>query len=311
MKRLLLTITAFAASMAGVIAQTPDYNFETWAPAVTGAADDPQGWASLNALTFLGGAQSVFKDTTNPFEGTTSAKITTIKVTGFQIPNPYNPGHDLDTVGLLTIGAVSMAPPGIVTGTPFSGRPTVLSFASKYTPMAGDSAFVGIILSRWNGTSRDTVAKAMWSTGATTSSYASNNLNLEYTPSLANVQPDTLQLFISSSVFQHPGAKIGSTFYIDKLEFSGWNSVNELSGKNANTVAYPNPASSVLTFESNAEDATYIEVVDITGRTMGNYSLTNGKVTVDISVYSQGMYLYNAYTAKKVVVSRGRFEVTK
>lgn len=312
MKRLLLTVTTIAASMVSAVAQTPDYNFETWnfVP-FSSTVEDPQGWASLNALAGFGGAQSVFKETTAPFEGLASAKITTIKVTGAAIPNPYNPGSNLDTTGLLAIGAVSVAPPGIVTGAAYTGRPAVLSFASKYTPMAGDSAFVGIILSRWNGVSRDTVAKAMWSTGASTSSYATSNLNLEYTPSLAAIQPDTLQLFISSSVFKHPGAQIGSTFYIDKLEFSGWNSVNELNEKSATINAYPNPASTTLTFETTSADATYIEVMDITGRILDSYSLSNNKVTVDVTAYSQGIYLYNAYNTKKTVVSRGRFEVTK
>ena len=144
MKKILLTIATVASSFAGVMAQAaPDFSFEAWNP-VTGSttSEDPQGWASLNTLGLVGTAPSVFKETTNPAAGLATAKITTVKLVGAQISNPYIPGSSLDTAGLLAIGTIVFSPPGITYGNAFVDRPTTLSFQSMYSPMAGDSAFI-------------------------------------------------------------------------------------------------------------------------------------------------------------------------
>src|SRR3990172_7805906 len=99
MKKLILTISAISSLVIGAMAQ-PDFGFEAWTNVPFGSIQDPNGWASLNALVSFGGTQSVFKETTAPFAGTASAQITTVKVTGAAIPNPYAPGN-LDTAGFL------------------------------------------------------------------------------------------------------------------------------------------------------------------------------------------------------------------
>lgn len=313
MKKLLLTTTAMAATFAGLMAQTvPDFNFETWAnvPFST-TIQDPQGWASLNVLNvFTATPLSVFKETTAPAEGSTTVKITTIKISGAAIPNPYQAG-DLDTAGLLTIGQIVTTPsPGIKYGFNYTWRPTVLSFQSKYTPMAGDSAFVHALLTRWNGSGRDTIAWGTYSTGTATTSYALNSLNMTFDPAFSTVSPDSQQVFISSSIFRHNGAKIGSTFYIDDMEWTGWNSVNDLAGAEGTVTVYPNPATTEITFSSTA-DITSIEIADISGRVVGTYPAVNNKVIVATEGFAPGMYVYSIKDANKVIISRNRFEVTK
>lgn len=311
MKKILLTISAVASSVIGVMAQSPDFSFETWNNVqFSTTIQDPQGWASLNTLNvFTATPKSVFKETTSPFGGTASAKITTVKVTGALIPNPYQSG-DIDTAGLLTIGQIVASPPSIKYGYNYTWRSQVLSFQSMYTPMAGDSAFVLATLTKWNGTSRDTIASGKYATGAATTSYSLNSITLTYDPAFAAVVPDSEQIFISSSIYNHDGAKIGSTFYIDDIAWSGYNSTDDINGSVNKVFVYPNPATNNISITSSIDAAT-IRITDITGRLLGNYSMTDNKTNIQTSTFAAGIYIYSVLDQKKNVVNRGRFEITK
>jgi hypothetical protein len=292
--------------------KNPDFSFETWNNVqFSQTIQDPQGWSSLNTLNvFTATPQSVFKETTAPASGGASAKITTVQVLGAAIPNPYQPGN-LDTAGLLAIGHIVTAPsPGIVYGYNYTWRPSILSFQSKYTPVGNDSAFVVVLLTKWNGSGRDTIAHGRYATGATTTAYSLNSISLTFNPSFTSVFPDSEQVFISSSVYDHDGAQLGSTFYIDDLQWSGWNSVDDISGVSNNVLVYPNPATNVINFNSSI-DVSSIEVNDIAGRLIGTYATINNKAFVETLNYKPGIYVYNIYDRNKRIVSRGRFEVTK
>lgn len=311
MKKILLTISAVASSVIGAMAQSPDFSFETWNNVqFSTTIQDPQGWASLNTLNvFTATPKSVFKETTSPFGGTASAKITTVKVTGALIPNPYQSG-DIDTAGLLTIGQIVASPPSIKYGYNYTWRSQVLSFQSMYTPMAGDSAFVLATLTKWNGSSRDTIASGKYATGAATTSYSLNSITLTYDPAFAAVVPDSEQIFISSSIYNHDGAKIGSTFYIDDIAWSGYNSTDDINGSVNNVFVYPNPATNNISITSSIDAAT-IRITDITGRLLGNYSMTDNKTNIQTSTFAAGIYIYSVLDKKKNVLNRGRFEITK
>ena len=129
MKKIIFTFSVILASISGAKAQAPDFNFESWANVQFGTLQDPTGWASLNTLNVVGTAQSLFKETVTPFAGIASAKITTVKVVGASIPNPYT-GGNLDTAGVLAIGKVNLSPPGFNYGYTYAWRPAVLSSES-------------------------------------------------------------------------------------------------------------------------------------------------------------------------------------
>lgn len=310
MKKLLLTISVFVSSVIISTAQSPDFDFETWNNVINSTTvQDPQGWASLNTLINFGGTQSVFKETTTPFEGTASAKITTVKVTGAAIPNPYGTGN-LDTAGLLVIGKVNISPAGIKYGYNYAWRPAVLSFQSKYTPMAGDSAFVLAYLTKWSVNHRDTIASGKFHTGTSTTAYSLNSLTLVYNPTFANVMPDSEQIYISSSIYSHHGAKIGSAFYIDALVWSGYNSINNINGLECNVSVYPNPATNNITLTCTI-DVSVIEINDITGRLVGSFSMTDNKINIETSAFAPGVYLYNMLNREKKMINRGKFVIVK
>ena len=310
MKKLTLLIFISVLSFTIALAQNPDFNFEVWNNVPFGTIQDPQGWASLNALSTFGGAQSVFKEISSPFAGTASAKITTIKVTGTTIPNPYTSGN-LDTAGLLVIGAISISPPGINYGYNYTTRSLILSFQSKYTPIQGDSAFVFAYLTKWNGTSRDTIASGKYETGENTSNYALNSLTMNYNPNFANIVPDSERVLISSSIYSHFGAKIGSAFYIDDMAWSGINSVNDINASYNNMAVFPNPASNFITFSSAAAECSTIQIFDITGRSLGAYAMHNNKTSIQTTEYSPGFYSFCGLNQKNIIISRGRFEIIK
>lgn len=315
MKKIVLSALALVAlALNGWSQVAPDFGFEAWTntPFST-TVQDPNGWASFNALTLLGSPQSVFKETAAPYAGSASCQVTTVKISGAAIPNPFRPGQNFDTAGIVGVGKISITPsPSIKFGyTIPSGisRPAMLNFACKYTPMAGDSAFVAAYVTRYNGTSRDTIASGQYGTGAASTTYSANSLTLNYNPAFSTVWGDTILVFASSSIFRSAGAKVGSTFYIDGLSWSGYNSINEIENS-GNVSVYPNPASSNVNFVSS-KDASLVEVMDITGRKMGVFSMSNNKVSIETSQFKAGMYIYQVVGDKNEVINRGKFEVTK
>ena len=54
-----------------------------------------------------------------------------------------------------------------------------------------------------------------------------------------------------------------------------------------------------------------MEVLDITGRRVGLYSMIGNALTIETSSFSSGMYIYNVLNDKQEVINRGKFEVTK
>lgn len=307
MKKIILSaITMLAFSLTN---SAQDLLFENWTniPFSLTIAD-PNGWASLNTLTLVGTSQSVFKETTAPNQGLVSAKIQTVKVFGASIPNPYTTGN-IDTAGILVMGTVNASPPSLSYGKPLSGRPATLSFTSKYSPMAGDSAFVLVYLTKFNGSSRDTIAQGKYATGSATSAFEANSIIINYDLAFSSVWADTALVFASSSIYNHPGAKIGSTFYIDAMSWAGYSGINE--NANLGSIAvFPNPASSVVNFQSSVS-ADAVEILDIIGRKIGSYLMTANNVAVSTSDFAPGIYMYTVLNTKREVINRGKFEVTK
>ena len=312
MKKLILSITAVIALATSAMAQAPDFGFETWANISITSVQDPVGWASLNALSAVTATPlSVSKETTAPYAGAITCKITTVQVTVASIPNPFRPGKNFDTAGIVGVGKIAIAASiSMKFGNSISGRPAVLSFASKYTPMAGDSGFVAAYLTHYNTSlsKRDTIARGEYATGATTASYSVNSITMSYDPAYSTVLADTMLVFGSSSIYRHAGAKVGSVFYLDGLAWSGYNSINELNNKGSVSV-YPNPAVNNVTF-SSTEDANSVQIMDLTGRVVGNYNMTGNKLTIGTTGFAPGIYIYNVVSEKQVI-NRGKFEVSK
>ena len=321
MKKLILSAFAIIAfAFNGTAQVASDLSFENWTVinVAFGPMEDPNGWASFNLLnsSFTGSMPiTVFKETTGTIPaGLIAAKIVTEVIPStILIPNPFTPGQNFDTVGFVATGKIVLgSPPSMKLGNILPAgvvRPSTLSFSSKYTPVASDSAFVLAYLTRYNGASRDTIAEGQYATNASTSAFALNSLTMNYDPAFSTIWADSMVIVASSSVFKRPGAQRGSTFWVDNFVWSGYNSINDIS-KPSSISIFPNPATNNISFTSKV-NADAVEVLDITGRRVGVYSMIGNALTIETSSFSSGMYIYNVLNDKQEVINRGKFEVTK
>lgn len=84
--------------------------------------------------------------------------------------------------------------------------------------------------------------------------------------------------------------------------------------ENSNNVAfasYPNPASSLITFEMPASKTASLIIYDITGKVIFNQNIdaNSGIYNLDLSSYQSGMYIYNIVSGN--ASSTGKFSVVK
>jgi hypothetical protein len=308
MKKQVLSLFAIVALAVTAYAQ-PNAGFETWSSSL-GEDIQPTGWVSYNVFT----AALIDPGNTNPtsvtqapspnnYQGTYSAKITTIDL----VTNP-NSATIPNRGSYLMAGSVSFTSPYLHAGYIQTNRPQTFTYAAKYTPVGGDSAFAMVMLSKWNGISRDTIAIGYDYMPVAISAYQNRTVNLIYNSSFNNVFPDTGQIFFSASA---PfGSQVGSALWVDALAFSGWNSIDESSLANGVDV-YPNPSSTITNFDVVSEEAYQVVITDMTGREVNRLVISNKKAKLDSYLLAAGTYTYSVITKENEVMSRGKFAVAQ
>lgn len=304
MKKLLLTITA-TASIVAASAQgnIPNSGFESWTNA--GTYEDPASWTTFNVLSgaiFGSNPVSVYKDTT-PHSGNYAVRITSVGLTS----NPA-PGDIPDTVGVIFTGAFNFITQDVDFGYLFTSRPQDINWWSKYTPAAGgDSGFVLCVLTNWNGTSTDTIA---WG-GATINSEANwtqHSATLYYNPAVSpDSFPDTCIILCSATDDMY--LRAGSTLWIDDMSFSGWVGLDETPAQREEVAVFPNPATDNVTFTVNNDNASRVQIYDMTGRMISDEMFTGRRVQLSTEELASGMYTYTIVDAKNQTMNRGKFTV--
>lgn len=310
MKKQLLSLFAVAALAITASAQ-PNSGFETWST-TAGEDQQPTGWVSYNVFTsFL-----VDPSNTNPtsvtqapspnnYLGTYSAKITTVQL----VTNPASATLP-STAGILMAGSVTAVSPYIRAGFAYASRPQTMSYAAKYNPANGDSAYAFMLLTKWNTLtmSRDTVAAGYDLIPATIPAYQVRTIAMTYDPALSTVIPDTCQIFFSSSMVANP--QVGSELWVDAVQFSGYVGVNE-STLNTGVNVYPNPSSTVTNFTFTSDEAFQVVISDVTGREVNRLMITNKNAKLNSSMMAAGTYTYSVITKENEVMSRGKFSVAQ
>ncbi len=84
--------------------------------------------------------------------------------------------------------------------------------------------------------------------------------------------------------------------------------INEVS-QSGNTVVYPNPCNTQITFKCSAPDAKQVSVFDIAGRQLSTQEIKNGLLNLNTSAFSNGMYFYKISDISGNVLDRGKFLV--
>lgn len=309
MKKTLLSIFSVAVLALTASAQIPNAGFETWGTTV-GEDQQPTGWVSYNVFT----ASLIDPGNTNPtsvfqapspnnYQGTYSAKIVTVDlVTNPSATTIPNRG------GFLMVGSISFVAPYLYSGYQYTARPNTFSYAAKYTPSGLDTGICLVALTHWNGSSRDTIAYGIDYLPVAVSSYAVRTMNLIYNASFNTTSPDSAIIYFSASSLVAPQA--GSALWVDALEFTGWNGVNESSISQGVDI-YPNPSSTITNFDVVAENAYEVVVYDMNGREVNRTPIIAKNGRVNSAELAAGIYTYSIVTKENEVISRGKFAVAQ
>ncbi|MBN2892028.1 MAG: T9SS type A sorting domain-containing protein [Bacteroidales bacterium] len=182
-------------------------NFENWIDLGTNG-DSLVKWNS--AIWYDAGVFGMIRipfaeQSTDAFQGDYAAKLETKEesFTGMILPGIIQLGKfDLEGDGMPIYG-----------GVPFSERPLGLSVFAKYFPADNDTAFVMAYLTKYNGTSTDTIGLTFYPLTDIIPDYTELLMPIIYESEDA---PDTLNIVIIST---NPlNMKVGSTMYVDSLQ---------------------------------------------------------------------------------------------
>jgi len=183
----------------------PNAGFESWID--YGDYDNPQYWDTpneeLSSIPFFG--TTVVTKSTDHNTGLYSARLESKDVTLVgEIPG-------FMTLGTLTIDITSLSYT-ITGGVPVEDVPTHLKGFYKYLPKGGDSCAIGIGLSRWTGTVRDSIGIGTFSTKDTVPDWAPFSAWIDYDTTAA---PDSMIIMAFSSAQED--LTPGTVLFVDDL----------------------------------------------------------------------------------------------
>lgn len=280
----------------------PNGGFENWVTEFNYQA--PDGWQTLNFLSIFTPPNplSAFKATgVDKHSGSSALKLKTIFVNN----NPV-PGAISDTIGYIFTGKVNISPPSLKLGVSYIGRPEKVEFWAKYLPVGLDLAGVSVILQKWNGTGNDTIARVDIIIDSTIT-YTLFQANLIYQ---STEVPDTLIMGFSPS-YKKSKARVGSTLYLDDIALTGWVGIDEHNIYTDKVKVFPNPASDEVNINATIDEADNVQIIDVSGKLMGNYKIQNYNANISTGLFAEGIYFYEIRDNKNKPFTKGKFNVVK
>ncbi len=260
--------------------QIPNADFESW------AAGAPTDWDTSNENILGTNFVCVTQEMNSPYSGTSSAKVQSVTQNIFLVGPVTMPG-------ILTLGDVIIdimnATGTVEGGVPITGQPKYLKGYYKYQPLSGDSCIMGIGLTKWNGTSRDTIAYAYKSFGEVVTSWQEFNIPIEY---VTWTTPDSMNImFVSSNILF--GAPVGgSTLWVDSLwlEYSQV-AVHEIGYRKDVYLSESSDGNSLVVFSGNAIPSR-IDIFSINGNIVQSVEAMGSNTTlINISNLPKGVYI--------------------
>ncbi len=86
--------------------------------------------------------------------------------------------------------------------------------------------------------------------------------------------------------------------------------INEKNATSFNLVVFPNPSSTTVNFATENTEAKQVAVYDVTGKLVAKQNLTEGKLTLDVSSYTTGLYMYSVIGNANQTLKTGKITVS-
>jgi hypothetical protein len=210
--------------------------------------------------------------------------------------------------GILLTGTINIATQKLKQGIPYTSKPEGMAYYTKYSPAGIDTAFTIVALTKWNGTSRDTIGFATDIITSNIISWSKRIVPIIYDANLT-AAPDTLIILFSSSSRVAP--KLGSTFILDEINLYPTGTSNIIETASDNLVVYPNPVSSVLNLKNIDSNISNIKIFDVSGKKVFENKISTFTSTLNLSALSNGLYYMIGSDANNNAISKTKFEVSK
>lgn len=195
---------------------------------------------------------------------------------------------------------------GIILGKPFTGRPVRFTGYYKYVHNQGDSCAIYANLTKRLGSSRELVGRAkLLNVTDSITTYTKFNLFFDY---FSADTPDSISVVFASSA---GGATyvghVGSTLYIDNIDLSYDNGINEYWQNSLKVQCYPVPAKNSVNFklEKEVKDG-IIEIYTAAGNYLMSVNVTGKEIAVPIDGLAGGKYFYKLIS-KSLTLNTGQF----
>ncbi|MFT7589582.1 MAG: hypothetical protein ACI959_001801 [Limisphaerales bacterium] len=192
---------------------------------------------------------------------------------------------------------------GTTGGQALTCTPTNVIGSYKYAPVMDDTAQILVTITRWNGTSRDTLADILNILPIPQSEYIAFDFPINYT---STETPDTITLtFLSSGV----GGVDGSTMYVDNVVLTGGDCVTGLDFFNTaeKLDVVPNPATNYISLNLPIQQSMNATITDLAGRTVSSVQVQPGMNNLEVMDLNDGMYFINIEDEGRIIYT-GKFE---
>lgn len=195
---------------------------------------------------------------------------------------------------------------GVTGGAPIDCTPTEFTGYYQYLPAGVDTAQFSVWLTRWNGTSRDTVGIVSGTVDEASTSGAYEPFSFPVDVVTADA-PDTALVLVTSSGV---GGLDGTTLYVDNVRLSGGDCFTGLQviQQPNNLTVTPNPATNFVNFELPGSTSLPASVIDITGKVVVQTTAQPGMNRIDMSNLTEGIYMLQVADENGRIVYTSKIE---
>ncbi len=275
--------------------QIPNHDFENW------TNGEPDNWGTSNE-NVMGIVQftTVTQETAAPYSGSYAAKVETVSENLL--------GSPITMPGILTLGTFELdivnQSGDVVGGIPFTGRPDKLHGFFKSQPVGNDQSVVGIGLSKWRGTHRDTIGQGYIVFSNTVTTWTPFEITINWSTAET---PDSMNIIVSASDILNEVFVAGSTVWVDSLylEYIAVPTANKEIAK-VQLGNYPNPFSdeTVIRFTASHSNNYRFTVYNILGELVfeKNYKAHKGinRFSFSAEGLDTGLYIYRIESGYEV-----------